>query len=98
MKKGYQEKDVDGMLIKEQNGKNSLYPCPVTVRLTCDGIGQTLSLNAGNTMILVPLEGLTGIIKASAFEAAELSKTFKEKQKNNEYCDNYLETGVTQCV
>lgn len=68
MKKGYQEKVVEGMLIKEDNGKNFLYPQPVTVRLTCDGIGQTLSLNAGNTMLLVPLEGLTGMIKATAFK------------------------------
>lgn len=36
--------------------------CDVTVRMTADGHGQTLSLQAHNIMIAIPLESVSDII------------------------------------
>lgn len=58
-KKDYREKDVFGMMA---NGV-SIKPCQVVVRMTNDRIGQSLSLQAGNTMIQIPLEQVQDIIK-----------------------------------
>lgn len=40
-------------------------PCNVTVRMTSDKRGQSLSLSAYNIMISIPLETVTDIIRVS---------------------------------
>ena len=68
--KDYREKDVDGMifLAKDPNG----FPVPmkarVTVRMTSDKIGQSLSLAAGNIMISIPLESVRNIVRVTGKE------------------------------
>lgn len=58
-KRDHREKDVFGMLV---NGI-SIKPCEVVVRMTSDNIGQSLSLQAGQIMIQIPLEQVADIIK-----------------------------------
>ena len=63
----YREKDVEGIIFtaKDQNG----FPVPmkanVTVRMTSDKIGQSLSLNVGNIMISIPLESVRDIVRVT---------------------------------
>lgn len=59
----YREKDVKGLLIDAKNMKPN--PCTVTVRMTSDRIGQTLSLSAYNIMISIPLESVREIIRVT---------------------------------
>ena len=40
----YREKDVKGMMVQN----NRIYPVMVTVRMTSDKVGQTMSFTAGN--------------------------------------------------
>lgn len=63
MSKDYREKDVKGIITDVTNMKPK--PCKVTVRMTSDRIGQTLSLSAFNIMISIPLESVKDIIRVS---------------------------------
>lgn len=60
----YREKDVDG-LITDITQFVIPKKCNVTVRMTSDKIGQSLSLSAYNIMISIPLEQVRDIIKVS---------------------------------
>lgn len=60
----YREKDVDG-LITDITQFVIPKKCNVTVRMTSDKIGQSLSLSAYNIMIQIPLEQVQEIIKVS---------------------------------
>lgn len=63
MSKDYREKDVKGIIA---DGKSMKFtPCEVTVRMTSDRIGQSLSLSAFNIMISIPLESVQDIIRIS---------------------------------
>ena len=62
----YREKDVKG-IIKIWNPRRiyrSIHDT-VTVRMTSDDKGQSLSLSAGNVLIEIPLEQVQDIIKVS---------------------------------
>ena len=59
----YREKDVKGLIIDASNMKQK--PCTVTVRMTSDRIGQTLSLSAYNILISIPLESVREIIRVT---------------------------------
>lgn len=61
--KDYREKTVKGMVA--DGGAPIPTPCPVTVRMTSDKKGQSLSLQAYNVMILIPLESVRDIIRVS---------------------------------
>lgn len=57
----YRERDVIGLSI---NGRTLVGKrVPVTVRITADGVGKTLSLSTGENMILIPLESVSDLIK-----------------------------------
>lgn len=60
----YREKVVQGMIgdISKSVIPN---PCKVTVRMTSDKRGQSLSLSAYNIMIEIPLEQVKDIIRVS---------------------------------
>ena len=60
----YREKDVVG-LITDVTECGLPKKCKVTVRMTSDKIGQSLSLSAYNIMISIPLEQVRDIIKVS---------------------------------
>lgn len=70
MKRDYREKTIKGCIF--DGSKPSLLPkmCDVTVRMTSDKIGQSLSLQAFNVMIEIPLEQVRDIIRVSK-EGAE---------------------------
>lgn len=70
MKKDYREKDVKGILfIQDEHSLFGAYrPCKVTVRMTSDDIGQSLSLQTADTMIQIPLEAVKDIIKIAEKE------------------------------
>lgn len=55
----YREKTVSGFV---SNG-TQLAPCPVTVRMTADDYGQTLSLQSPGYQIGIPMEAVADIIK-----------------------------------
>ena len=59
----YRTKDVTGLIcdVNEMKPKK----CMVTVQMTSDDIGQSLSLSAYNILIEIPLEAVTDIIKVS---------------------------------
>ena len=61
--KDYREKTVKGIV--HDGYVPILTPCPVTVRMTSDKKGQSLSLQAYNVMIQIPLESVRDIIKVS---------------------------------
>ena len=62
----YREKDVNGFLfIQSPEGLPIPAPAAVTVRMTSDEKGKTLSLSAGPVMIGIPLESVTDIIDVS---------------------------------
>lgn len=59
-KRDYREKTINGVMF---NGKFPLpRPCKVTVRMTSDHLGQSLSLNVDNILIEIPLEAVKDII------------------------------------
>lgn len=63
MKRDYREKQVDGMVaIWNARRIPTFRKMPVTVRMTNDKVGKSLSLQAGNVMIEIPLEQVTEII------------------------------------
>lgn len=58
----YRQKTTDGILSDGWKMK----PCWVTVRMTSDDLGQTLSLQAGDgVQISIPLEGVRDIIRVT---------------------------------
>lgn len=62
----YREKDVKGMLaIWNPRRIPRFIHDTVTVRMTSDDKGQSLSLSAGNVLIEIPLEQVQDIIKVS---------------------------------
>ena len=66
MKRDYREKTVKGLVFA-----NMMKPCDVTVRMTSDKLGQSLSLQAYNVMIEIPLESVADIIKVTEKGGAE---------------------------
>jgi len=66
MTRDYREKDVDGMIFKASAPLPK--PCKITVRMTSDKLGQTLSLTGGNTMLVIPLEKVRDIIRVAESE------------------------------
>ena len=59
----YREKQVEGMVaIWNARRVRTLRKIPVTVRMTSDKIGKSLSMQAGNVMIEIPLEQVKEII------------------------------------
>lgn len=62
MKRDYREKEVVGFI---GDLRKSLFPksCRVTVRMTSDNMGKTLSLSGANILIGIPLEEVEDIIK-----------------------------------
>lgn len=56
----YREKEVKGILCEAEHMK--YIPTNVTVRMTSDKLGQSLSLSAFNVMIEIPLEEVEDII------------------------------------
>jgi hypothetical protein len=60
--KDYREKDVMGFI---GDTSRSLFPRPyeITVRMTSDENGQTLSLAGANIVIGIPLEEVKDIVK-----------------------------------
>lgn len=63
----YREKTVKGVIF----GGGHMFPkaCKVTVRMTSDARGQSLSLQAFNVMIEIPLEPIKDIIKVTEGES-----------------------------
>ena len=62
----YREKDVNGFLfLSSPDGVPVPAPATVTVRMTSDEKGQTLSLNAGLIMIGIPLESVRDIVRVT---------------------------------
>ena len=62
----YREKDVEGIVCYIfNNDRPKITRSTVTVRMTSDKIGQSLSLSAYNIMISIPLEQVRDIIQVS---------------------------------
>ena len=59
MKRDYREKDVNGIITDGFRFR----PSKVTVRMTSDKHGQSLSLTAANVQIQIPLEAVSDIIR-----------------------------------
>ena len=61
----YREKDVDGYIadISIKDFSKMARKCKVTVRMTNDDKGQSLSLSAFNIQIGIPLESVADIVK-----------------------------------
>ena len=67
MKRDYREKQVEGMVaIWNARRIPTFRKMPVTVRMTNDKVGKSLSLQAGNVLIEIPLEQVTEIITLTA--------------------------------
>ena len=58
----YKEKDVRGLVVSANDMK--IHPCNITVRMTSDKRGKSLSLQGLNVMVQIPLEGVEDVIKA----------------------------------
>lgn len=60
--KDYREKDVMGFI---GDSSKSIFPkpCRITVRMTSDKRGKTLSLAGANVLIGIPIEEVADIIK-----------------------------------
>ena len=63
MNRDYREKDVKGIITDAKSMRFT--PCEVTVRMTSDRLGQSLSLSAFNIMIEIPLEPVRDIIRVT---------------------------------
>ena len=68
MSRDYREKDVIGCIVDENKPIPLPRKCNVVVRMTSDKVGQTLSFQAFNIMISIPLESVREIIKVSEKE------------------------------
>lgn len=68
----YREKSIKGCIFDLTS--NVLMPkaCDVAVRMTSDKIGQSLSLQAYNVMIEIPLESVRDIIRVSGKGDADI--------------------------
>lgn len=64
MARDYREKDVNGIITDGHH----IRPCNVTVRMTSDKHGQSLSLTASNIQIDIPLESVRDIIRVAEKE------------------------------
>ena len=66
----YREKTVEGMFTDIRHPLSLMNPCKakVTVRMTSDKIGKSLSLSCGSIMISIPLESVENIIKVAEGE------------------------------
>ena len=64
MKRDYREKTIEGCIF-DAKGLPLPRKCNVTVRMTSDRLGQSLSLQAFNVMIEIPLESVKDIIRIS---------------------------------
>lgn len=62
-KKDYREKTVKGVILDMNHPQ--LKACDITVRMTSDSIGQSLSLQGRNIMIEIPLEQVRDIIRVT---------------------------------
>ena len=62
--KDYREKEVTGFI---GDTSKSVFPksCRITVRMTSDKRGKTLSLAGANVLIAIPLEEVSDIIKVA---------------------------------
>ena len=67
-KRDYREKTVEGIIFGGHGF--SFKKCNVTVRMTSDQKGQSLSMQAFNILVEVPLEPLKDIIKVAEKEQA----------------------------
>ena len=65
MTKEYREKTIQGIIIDENKPMPVPKRCDVTVRMMSDKIGKSLSLQAYNIMIMIPLEKVTDIIRVA---------------------------------
>ena len=65
MKRNYREKTIKGCIFDGSKVLMKPKMCDVTVRMTSDHLGQSLSLQAFNVMIEIPLEAVKDIIKVS---------------------------------
>ncbi len=61
MKRDYREKDVKGIITDGHRFSKT----NVVVRMTSDKHGKSLSLNAGNILIEIPLEAVEDIIQVT---------------------------------
>lgn len=61
MSRDYREKVVDGFIADVRDTIPNM--CNVTIRMTSDKRGQTVSLQAANIIVGIPLEQVTDIIK-----------------------------------
>lgn len=66
-KRDYREKDVMGF-IGDMNKSVFPKPCRITVRMTADKRGKTLSLAGANILIGIPLEDVEDIIRIAEVE------------------------------
>ena len=65
MKRDYREKTIKGCIFDGSKPIPLPKMCEVTVRMTSDKIGQSLSLQAFNVMIQIPLESVRDIIRVT---------------------------------
>ena len=71
MKRDYREKTIKGCIFDLSRKMPLMYipqECDVTIRMTSDKRGQSMSLQAFNVMIEIPLESVKNIIKVSQLE------------------------------
>lgn len=61
-KRDYREKTVEGVIFKDFKNMSK---CLVTVRMTSNYRGQSLSLENNGTMIVIPLEEVKDIIRVT---------------------------------
>ena len=64
-KRDYREKTIKGCIFDISKILPLPMKCDVTVRMTSDKIGQSLSLCAYNVMIEIPLEPIADIIRVA---------------------------------
>ena len=68
MIKDYREKTIQGCIIDGSKPIPLPKRCDVTVRMTSDKTGKSLSIQAFNVMIMIPLEKVTDIIRVAESE------------------------------
>lgn len=61
----YREKTIKGCIMDGASPVMIPRKCDVVVRMTSDKVGQSLSLQAFNIMIQIPLESVGDIIKVT---------------------------------
>ena len=71
MTRDYREKTVDGCIFDATRALSMRYipqKCDVTIRMTSDKRGQSMSLQAFNVLIEIPLESVKDIIRVAEKE------------------------------